>query len=170
MIKPYNRLFLIGPMGAGKTTIGRQLARKLNYQFIDSDKELETRAGVDISTIFEFEGEEGFRKREQQIIEELSQQPETVLATGGGAILRLENRKALRSRGLVIYLSVSIQQQLERTGRDNKRPLLQTADPRKTLETLQASRAPLYEELADLTISTDQGNSRSILNQIIKQL
>jgi len=170
MIKPYNRLFLIGPMGAGKTTIGRQLARKLNYQFIDSDKELETRAGVDISTIFEFEGEEGFRKREQQLIEELSQQPETVLATGGGAILRVENRNVLRSRGLVIYLSVSIEQQLERTRRDNKRPLLQTQDPRKTLETLQATRAPLYEELADLTISTDQGNSRSILNQIIKQL
>ncbi|MDQ7074419.1 MAG: shikimate kinase AroK [Gammaproteobacteria bacterium] len=170
MIKPYNRLFLIGPMGAGKTTIGRQLARKLNYQFVDSDKELETRAGVDIATIFEFEGEEGFRKREQHLINELSQHSETVLATGGGAILKPNNRKVLRSRGLVIYLSVSIEHQLERTGRDNKRPLLQTDDPRKTLETLQTIRAPLYEELADLTISTDQGNSRSILNQIIKQL
>ncbi|MDQ7015854.1 MAG: shikimate kinase AroK [Gammaproteobacteria bacterium] len=170
MIKPYNRLFLIGPMGAGKTTIGRQLARKLNYQFVDSDKELETRAGVDIATIFEFEAEEGFRKREQQLIDELSQRSETVLATGGGAILKPNNRKVLRSRGLVIYLSVSIEQQLERTGRDNKRPLLQTDNPRKTLETLQAIRAPLYEELADLIISTDQGNSRSILNQIIKQL
>ncbi|MEW8208453.1 MAG: shikimate kinase AroK [Candidatus Thiodiazotropha taylori] len=148
-------LFLIGPMGAGKTTVGRQLAEHFRKEFIDSDLEIQRRTGVDIPTIFEFEGEEGFRQREQEVIDELTQRDEVVLATGGGAVIREQNRKALSSRGLVIYLHCTVEQQFERTHRDKNRPLLQTDDPMAKLKSLMAERYPLYRQTADLLISTE---------------
>ena len=132
MAKP-NRIFLIGPMGAGKTTIGKQLAQSLGMTFGDSDQEIQRRTGVDIPTIFEYEGEEGFRQREQQAIDDLTQVDNQVLATGGGAILRAENRQHLSARGIVVFLACSPEQQFERTYRDRNRPLLQTEDPLERL-------------------------------------
>ncbi|HYQ71034.1 MAG TPA: shikimate kinase AroK [Gammaproteobacteria bacterium] len=163
-------LFLTGPMGAGKSTIGRQLSKRLNKEFHDSDHEIETRTGVDIPLIFELEGEAGFRKREQAVIEELTRLPGIILATGGGAILDRDNRHHLSSRGRVIYLHASIDQQLKRTRRDRNRPLLQTADPRAKLEELMAIRDPLYREIADVTIETDGKRVRDVVRQIIQQL
>ena len=163
-------LFLTGPMGAGKSTIGRQLSKRLSKDFHDSDHEIEARTGVDIPLIFELEGEAGFRKREQAIIEELTRIPEIILATGGGAILDPENRHHLSSRGRVIYLHASVNQQLKRTRRDRNRPLLQTADPRAKLEELMAIRDPLYREIADVIIETDGKRVRDVVRQIIQQL
>jgi shikimate kinase len=163
-------LFLTGPMGAGKSTIGRQLAKRLNKEFHDSDHEIEARTGVDIPLIFELEGEAGFRKREQTIIEELTRIPGIILATGGGAILDPGNRRNLSKRGRVIYLHASVNQQLKRTRRDRNRPLLQTADPRARLEELMAIRDPLYREIADIIIETDGKRVRDVVRQIIQQL
>jgi shikimate kinase len=163
-------LFLTGPMGAGKSTIGRQLARRLKLSFHDSDQEIEQRTGVDIALIFELEGEAGFRKREKAVIDELTQLPNIILATGGGAILDPENRKHLTSRGTVIYLHASVAQQLRRTGRDRNRPLLQTANPRATLEQLMAIREPLYREAANIIIDTDGMRVTDVVRQIISQL
>jgi len=163
-------LFLIGPMGAGKSTIGRQLSKRLNMAFQDSDHEIEARTGVDIPLIFELEGEAGFRRREQTVIEELTRNPGIVLATGGGAILDPENRRHLSTRGQVIYLHASVNQQLKRTRRDRNRPLLQTADPRARLEELMAIRDPLYREIADIIIETDGKRVRDVVKQIIQQL
>jgi shikimate kinase len=163
-------LFLTGPMGAGKSTIGRQLSKRLNMEFHDSDHEIEARTGVDIPLIFELEGEAGFRKREQAIIEELTRIPDIILATGGGAILDPENRRNLSTRGRVIYLHASVNQQLKRTRRDRNRPLLQTADPRAKLEELMAIRDPLYREIADIIIETDGKRVRDVVRQIIQQL
>ena len=163
-------LFLTGPMGAGKSTIGRQLSKRLNMEFHDSDHEIEARTGVDIPLIFELEGEAGFRKREQAVIEELTRIPGIVLATGGGAILDPENRRNLSTRGRVIYLHASVNQQLKRTRRDRNRPLLQTADPRARLEELMATRDPLYREIADIIIETDGKRVRDVVKQIIQQL
>lgn len=161
-------LFLIGPMGAGKTTLGRLVATELGYEFIDTDRFLEERTGVDIPTIFYFEGEEGFREREARVIDELSQRDNIVLATGGGAILRPENRRILRQRGFVIYLKVSVEQQLLRTSRDRSRPLLNTENPRETLIQLAATRAPLYEETAHFAVETDQSRARGLKQRIVK--
>ncbi|RLW60440.1 MAG: shikimate kinase I [gamma proteobacterium symbiont of Stewartia floridana] len=163
-------LFLIGPMGAGKTTVGRQLAEYFRKEFIDSDLEIQRRTGVDIPTIFEFEGEEGFRQREQEVIDELTQREEVVLATGGGAVIREQNRKALSSRGLVIYLHCTVEQQFERTHRDKNRPLLQTDDPMAKLKSLMAERDPLYRQTADLLISTEGRNTQAVLQDIRKQI
>jgi shikimate kinase len=163
-------LFLVGPMGAGKSTIGRQLSKRLNKEFHDSDHEIEARTGVDIPLIFELEGEAGFRKREQTIIEELTRIPCIVLATGGGAILDPENRRNLSSRGQTIYLHASVNQQLKRTRRDRNRPLLQTADPRAKLEELMAIRDPLYRDIADVIIETDGKRVRDVVRQIIQLL
>ncbi len=163
-------LFLVGPMGAGKSTIGRQLSKRLNKEFHDSDHEIEARTGVDIPLIFELEGEAGFRKREQAVIEELTRIPDIILATGGGAILDSENRHNLGSRGRVIYLHASVNQQLKRTRRDRNRPLLQIADPRAKLEELIAIRDPLYREIADVIIETDGKRVRDVVRQIIQQL
>src|SRR5450830_232118 len=145
-------IFLVGLMGAGKTTIGRALAKKLNKRFVDSDHEIESRTGASIPVIFEIEGEESFRQREAEIIRELSAQEDIVLATGGGAILRAETRACLKQRGTVIYLRASMNQILQRTGRHKNRPLLQTADPRRKLEELSRQRDPYYREVADFTI------------------
>ncbi|MCG8072566.1 MAG: shikimate kinase AroK [Candidatus Thiodiazotropha taylori] len=163
-------LFLIGPMGAGKTTVGRQLAEYFRKEFIDSDLEIQRRTGVDIPTIFEFEGEEGFRQREQEVIDELTQREEVVLATGGGAVIREQNRKALSSRGLVIYLHCTVEQQFERTHRDKNRPLLQTDDPMAKLKSLMAERDPLYRQTADLLISTEGRNTQAVVQDIRKQI
>lgn len=163
-------LFLTGPMGAGKSTIGRQLASQLGLSFHDSDHEIEDRTGVDIPLIFELEGEAGFRKREVAVIDELTQLPGIVLATGGGAILDPLNREHLKSRGRVIYLHASVNQQLKRTRKDRNRPLLQTADPRAKLEELMAVRDPLYRETAGLIIETDGMRVREVVKRIIQRL
>lgn len=169
MAKP-NRIFLIGPMGAGKTTIGRQLAQSLGMGFNDSDQEIQRRTGVDIPTIFEYEGEEGFRQREQQVIDELSQVDNQVLATGGGAVLRRENRQHLSARGIVFFLACSAQQQYERTYRDRNRPLLQTENPLQRLQTLTQEREPLYQSSADYTISTEGRSASSVTHEILEIL
>ena len=157
-------------MGAGKTTIGRLLARKLGLQFIDSDHEIEARTGASIPWIFEIEGEQSFRRREAEVIRELSAQPGIVLATGGGAILNPQSRHYLRERGTVIYLRASINSILQRTAHDKNRPLLQTADPRKKLEELMAQREPLYEEVAHLVVDTGRPNVQSMVHMILNQL
>ena len=165
-------LFLVGLMGAGKTTIGRQLAKSLKLSFVDSDHEIEERTGANIPWIFDIEGEEGFRERERAVIDELTRRQDIVLATGGGAVLDKRNRASLAERGIVIYLYTSIEQLLKRTAKDRNRPLLQTDDPRARLETLLLERDPLYREIADLIIETDnrniQATVRAILNGIKK--
>ena len=163
-------IFLTGPMGAGKSTIGRQLAKQLSMSFHDSDHEIEQRTGVDIPLIFELEGEAGFRKREAEVIDTLTRLPGIVLATGGGAILDPENRTRLASRGKVIYLHTSVDQQLSRTRHDRNRPLLQTPDPRTTLEELLAIRDPLYRDVADLVIETDGMHVRDVVRKIVNLL
>lgn len=161
-------IFLVGPMGAGKSTIGRQLAQQLSMEFIDSDNEIETRAGADISWIFDIEGEEGFRKREERIINELTQKQGIVLSTGGGAVLSKDTRNYLSARGIVIYLQTTVDKQYERTQRDKKRPLLQgVEDVRQVLEELAKVRNPLYEEIADITLPTDEQSAKLMANQII---
>ncbi len=163
-------IILVGPMGSGKTTIGRQLARQLHKTFFDSDHEIENKTGANIPLIFELEGEEGFRKRETAMLDELSQKKGIVLATGGGAVLTLENRKMLRQRGIVIYLSAKIEQLWERTRLDKNRPLLQTENPREKIEMLLKQRDPLYKEIADIIIDTGNGNVKTTIKQIIAQL
>lgn len=155
-------------MGAGKSTIGKKLAKKLKFQFFDSDYEVENRTGVRIALIFEIEGEPGFRKRETGVIDQLTKYSEIVLATGGGAVLDPVNRKYLSERGLVVYLRAGIKQLLRRTARDNKRPLLNTDDRRMKMEELLQERAPLYEQIADLIIDTDQQRVSQIVDEICK--
>jgi len=163
-------LILIGPMGAGKTSVGRALANRLERPFFDSDREIEERCGVDIPTIFEFEGEEGFRDRETRVIDELTQEADIVLATGGGAVIREENRRYLAERGHVILLSVELKEQIRRVSRDNKRPLLATADPEARLQQLWDVRGPLYKSVADIEISTDSRRLFHVVNRILKHL
>ena len=169
MAYPKN-LFLIGPMGAGKSAVGRQLARLLHLDFVDSDDEIESRTGVDIPFIFEKEGEEGFRKREAAVIDDLSQREGVVLATGGGAVVKAENRSRLGARGYVVYLYTTVAQQLERTQRGRERPLLDNADPRKVLEEFMQIRDPLYREIADLVIETDGRRVKAVAKQIHEAL
>ena len=157
-------------MGAGKSTIGRTLAKELKLEFYDTDEVIEERTGADISWIFDVEGEDGFRVREQKIIDELTQVNNIVLATGGGVIMTPENRNALAARGTVIYLKASLQQQFERTKRDTKRPLLQTDDLEGRLISLKEEREPFYEELADVSFETDKLTVKAVANNIIKYL
>lgn len=164
------RIFLIGLMGAGKTSIGRLLASELRCDFLDSDHEIENRTGVTIPHIFDIEGEEGFRKREAAIIDELTQKNNIVLATGGGAVLREENRARLKQRGIVIYLYANIDTLFERTAKDKNRPLLQTPDPRAKLQELFEVRDPIYRELADIIIDTAAGNLRHSVHEIQQKL
>lgn len=163
-------IFLIGPMGAGKSTIGRHLAQMLHLNFHDSDSEIEKKTGADIAWIFDVEGEEGFRNRESDMIDELSQKHGIVLATGGGAVVRPENRGYLSARGIVVYLRTSVDKQLARTLKDKRRPLLQTEDPRNVLETLAETRNLLYDEAADYTIETDEQSAKVVASQIITLL
>ena len=157
-------------MGTGKSTIGKQLAATLKLDFVDSDADIQRRTGVDIPTIFEFEGEEGFRKREAAVIEELSQIDHQVLATGGGAVTVAENRRNLAARGFVIYLQCSTKQQFERTAKDKNRPLLDTDDPIAALEQLMEVRAPFYNEISDLVVSTEQRGASGVVREIISKV
>jgi len=143
-------VYLIGPMGSGKTTIGQRVARQLGLEFFDCDQELEAQTGASVSLIFDVEGEEGFRDRETRMLEQLSRRKGVLVATGGGAVLRARNRELLRHNGLVVYMRTSVDQQLRRLNRDRTRPLLQTGDRRSKLKQLAARRNPLYEELADI--------------------
>lgn len=163
-------LILVGPMGAGKSTIGRLLAKELHLPFKDSDKEIEVRTGADIPWIFDVEGEAGFREREQAVLADLCREDGLVLATGGGAVLRAENRAALHAGGRVIYLHTSVEQQLERTARDRNRPLLRTANPGQVLRELLTTRDPLYREIADVVIETDQRPPRMVVQEILSRL
>lgn len=163
-------IFLIGPMGAGKSTIGKGLARELGYPFFDSDREIEARCGADIPWIFDVEGEAGFRRREQQIIDELTLNQGIVLATGGGAVTQASNREHLAQRGYVIYLMTTVEEQLARTARDRQRPLLQTPDPEGKLRELFEQRDPLYRQLADLIVRTDRRPPRYVIQEIQHQL
>lgn len=159
-------LFLIGPMGAGKSAVGRQLARLLHMDFVDSDEEIERRTGVDIPFIFEKEGEDGFRKRESKVIDDLSARQGVVLATGGGVVLDPENRSHLGARGYVVYLHTTVEQQLDRTRRGRHRPLLENGDRRQVLEGLMQIRDPLYREIADLTVETDGRRVKEVAAEI----
>ena len=163
-------IFLIGPMGAGKSTIGRHLAQMLHLNFLDSDSEIEKKTGADIAWVFDVEGEEGFRHREQSMIDELTQKHGIVLATGGGALIRPENRIHLSARGIVVYLKTSVNKQLARTLKDKRRPLLQTEDPRSILEELAEKRNEFYDEVADYTIETDDQSAKVVASQIITLL
>ena len=157
-------------MGAGKTTVGRALARKLNKRFIDSDHEIEARTGASIPLIFEIEGEESFRQREAEVIRDLTAQQDIVLATGGGAILNAESRALLKSRGTVVYLRASVNSILQRTSHDKNRPLLQTADPRKRIEELARQREPYYREVAHIVVDTGRPNVQWLMQNILSQL
>jgi shikimate kinase len=163
-------VFLIGPMGSGKSAVGRQLARRLGLQFVDSDDEIKARTGVDIAYIFEREGEAGFRAREAEIIDDLTGRDGLVVATGGGVILDAGSRERLRSRGRVVYLRTSVDQQLARTRRSADRPLLQNPDPRGTLARLLELRAPLYESVAEWTVDTDGRKVKTVVEQIVQRL
>lgn len=157
-------------MGAGKSTIGRLLAQELKLDFIDSDREIEERAGTNIPWIFDVEGEAGFRDREEAVINELSLADNLVLATGGGVVKRDANRAALAAGGFVVYLQTSVDQQLERTAKDKNRPLLQTENPRAVLDVLMEERDPLYRQVCDLLIHTDKRHPRAVVSTIVRQL
>lgn len=159
-------VFLVGPMGSGKTAVGRMLARLLRLEFIDSDAEIEHRTGVDIAYIFEREGEEGFREREREVIDDLTKLSNIVLSTGGGAVLRPENRQNLASRGVVVYLNTSLDQQAERTRHGRHRPLLNTGDPRQRLADLMQIREPLYREVAQVVVATDGRRPQAVAEEI----
>jgi shikimate kinase len=162
-------IFLIGPMGSGKTAVAKYLARLLDYPFLDSDHEIERRCGADIALIFDREGEAGFRRREREVIAELTARPRIVLATGGGAILHADNRRDLADRGWVVYLETSIAQQAERAGRTRHRPLLHGADPQVRLAELMRLREPLYREIADLSTPTDRKRVPAVAERIAQE-
>ena len=159
-------VFLVGPMGAGKSTIGRLLSSELKLEFFDSDKVIEERCGANIPWIFDMEGESGFREREEQAIDELTQMGSIVLATGGGVVMREANRRHLSARGTVVYLCTSVEQQLARTAKDKNRPLLQAENPERILRDLFSARDPLYREIADIIIETDQRNPRWVVQEL----
>jgi shikimate kinase len=163
-------IYLVGLMGAGKTTIGRSLARRLGLDFIDSDREIEARTGVSIPTVFEIEGEDGFRKREAQVIADISRLNGQVVATGGGVVLLPDNRANLVASGYVVYLNVPPRTLWERTRHDRNRPLLQVDNPLLKLKELYAQRDPLYREVADLLVDGSRINSQGILKLLIKEV
>ncbi len=163
-------VFLVGPMGSGKSAVGRLLAGHLGLELVDSDTEVEARTGVDIPYIFEREGEAGFRAREAEVLDELTRRAGVLVATGGGAVLDPRTRERLRERGCVVYLRTSVDQQLARTRRNSQRPLLNNPDPRGTLERLMAQRAALYEEVAALTVDTDGRKVKAVVEEILRRL
>ena len=169
MKQPKN-IFLIGPMGAGKSAVGRHLARTLHLNFVDSDDEVESRTGVDIPFIFEKEGEDGFRKRESAAIDDLTKMDGVVLATGGGAVVNPDNRSHLGGRGFVVYLYTTVDQQVSRTKKGRDRPLLANGDTREILEELLKQRDPLYREIADLIVETDGRKVHSVANEVIEAI
>jgi shikimate kinase len=157
-------------MGAGKSTIGRMLAKELGYRFLDSDRIIEERCGANIPWIFDVEGEDGFRQRETAMLDELSSEVNTVLATGGGAVMRPENHSLLKKDATVVYLKTSIEQQVERTRKDRNRPLLQNDDPEAVLRKLFSIRDPLYSDLADIIMYTDRKSPRLVVRQLVNRL
>jgi len=163
-------IFLIGPMGSGKTAVGRHLARLFHYTFHDSDADIEAKTGVDIPFIFEKEGEAGFRSRERESIDRLTRLESIVLATGGGAVIDPANRAALAERGVVVYLVTSVDQQIERTRHARHRPLLHDTDPEQKLKELMGRRAAFYAEIADLTITTDGRRVQLVAEEIHQEL
>ena len=163
-------IFLVGPMGAGKSTIGRHIAQQLRMDFFDSDAVIEERTGADIAWVFDVEGEGGFRRREETVINELTGQHGIVLATGGGSVKSKENRNRLSARGIVVYLETTIEKQLARTSCDKKRPLLRSDSPREALESLSEERNPFYREISDIIVKTDDQSARAIASQIIQIL
>jgi len=166
----HRNIILIGPMGSGKSTIGNIIARRLHRDFQDSDHFIEERTGVDIARIFDVEGEQGFRDRESNALNELLSESNRVIATGGGSVLRRENQQLLKQKGYIVFLDTSINQQMQRLRRDKKRPLLQTENPRERLESLLAERRPIYLDLADLSVKTDKRMARRLAADIINQL
>lgn len=165
-----DNIFLVGPMGSGKSAVGRRLAERLGLVFVDSDAEIEARTGVDIACIFDREGEAGFRARERDVLDLLTRQTRSLIATGGGAVLDAQTRERLRSRGCVVYLRTSVDQQLARTRRSTHRPLLDTPDPRGTLQRLMQQRGGLYEETADLAVDTDGRKVKTVVDEIVRRL
>lgn len=167
-MKSGQSIFLVGPMGVGKTTIGRQLAKQLDYEFVDSDHEIEAKTGASIAWIFDVEGEEGFRQRETSMIDNLTQRSGVVLATGGGAVINPENRLFMKQRGIVVYLKADVNELLRRTAHDKNRPLLQTGNPKQKLTDLIEEREPWYLEVADLVFDTQRKNSASSASVLLK--
>jgi shikimate kinase len=163
-------IFLVGLMGAGKSTVGRLLARRLSKRFVDSDQEIEKRNGVTIPVIFEIEGEEGFRRREQEVLMDLAQEQGLVLSTGGGIVLRPENREVLRNQGFVVYLNARPELLAERTKHDRSRPLLNVEDPLARLRQLHAIRDPLYREVAHAVVETGRGAPQQVVQAILSEM
>jgi shikimate kinase len=168
MIKAKNKnIFLVGPMGAGKSSVGRFLSKQLGMHFYDTDEEVEKRTGVDLAWIFDVEGEDGFRKREAAVVADLSQLTNVVVATGGGTIITPENRDVLAARGVVVYLEVALEHQHTRVINDSRRPLLQVKNRDEVLVRLQQEREPHYEALADFKVPTDNRSVRAVADDII---
>lgn len=167
----YPNVYFIGPMGAGKSSIGRRLAKLTQLEFIDTDEEIAKRSGVPISWIFEVEGEEGFREREEKLVEELSNTPRLLISTGGGTIVSAKNRERLSATGIVVYLTVALDEQIERTSyRTDTRPLLENDKPVETLKRLNKERCPLYESIADITYQTDQYEMHTLAKKIVRDI
>ena len=164
------RLFLVGPMGVGKTTIGKMLANELGLRFVDCDQEIEHRAGANIAWIFDVEGESGFRIRESHVLDELTQEDRVLVATGGGAVLKDENRSYLKERGIVVHLDTAVDLLVKRTAYDKKRPLLQNGNPRAILEKIKKDRDPLYREVSDVRVFVGDNSSRKAVSQILGKL
>ena len=164
-----DNVFIIGPMGAGKTTIGRRVAAALGFEFVDTDEALEQRTGAQVALIFDIEGEEGFRRREHAMLAEVAARDGVVVATGGGSVVRPENRRILRTHGTVVYLHANVDQQLRRLRHDKRRPLLQSSDRRQRLERLNSEREPLYRDLADITVDSGGGIGR-MTRRVLKAL
>lgn len=165
-----NNIFLIGLMGAGKTTIGRHLARIMHKQFYDSDHEIEAKTGVSVRTIFDIEGEAGFRRREEAVLQSLAQRRNIILATGGGAVLSEKNRRVLKMNGLIVYLYADLDELWLRTRQDKNRPLLQTDQPQLRLQAMFAERDPLYQETADVVINTHHQHGSAVAQALSKSL
>jgi len=163
-------IFLVGPMGVGKSTIGKLLAAELSYCFMDSDREIEQRAGADVSWIFDVEGEVGFRKREAAIIKELSQRHDSVIATGGGAILNIGTRQLLKEAGYTFYINAPLSVLLERTSQDRSRPLLQVKDPRASFQRILSERQSLYKEVSRFELSSSEFSSKEIVSKIVSKI
>lgn len=166
----HQNLFFVGPTGAGKTTIGKRVAAYFGMTFVDLDQEIEKRTGVDVSLIFEIEGEAGFRRRESAALKEFAESDDIVLATGGGAVLAKENQALLRSHGFVVYLQTTVDRQLERLERDRQRPLLQAPNRREILENMAQLRDPIYQSVADLTVVSEPVSVTQMARQVIRQL
>lgn len=169
-MKKSRNIYLVGPLGAGKSTIGRYLADELKMEFFDTDTVIEERCGAEISWIFDVEGESGFRKREEKVVHDLTEKTGIVLATGGGVVESEANRSRLSARGTVVYLKVDLEHQLDRTMKDKKRPLLQQGDKREVLLELNARREPLYKEVAEFEVTTGDRSVRMVANEIIQMV